>query len=80
MISSTSSSLLRIWCARWIGEVETKVWMRGRGGVAYRLAGAGDVGGDGAGEAGDDGALHARGDLADRLEIAAARRSESRPR
>ena len=30
MISSTSSSVLRIWCARWIGEVETKVWMRGR--------------------------------------------------
>ena len=29
MISSTWSSDLFIWCARWIGEVETKVWMRG---------------------------------------------------
>ena len=36
MISSTSSSVLRIWCARWIGEVETKVWMRGR--AAWRTA------------------------------------------
>ena len=38
--------------------------------LAHRLAGAGDVGGDGAGEAGDDGVLHAPGDLAHRLEIA----------
>ena len=31
MISSTSSSALAASCAcRWIGEVETKVWMRGR--------------------------------------------------
>jgi hypothetical protein len=30
MISRTSSSLLRIWCARWIGDVDTKVWMRPR--------------------------------------------------
>jgi hypothetical protein len=28
MMSSTSSWLLRIWCSRWIGEVDTKVWMR----------------------------------------------------
>jgi hypothetical protein len=36
MISSTSSSDLRIWCCRWIGEVDTKVWMRGF--LAWRTA------------------------------------------
>jgi hypothetical protein len=29
MMSSTSSWLLRIWCSRWIGEVDTNVCMRG---------------------------------------------------
>ncbi len=36
MISTTSSWLLRIWCARWIGEVDTKVWIRAR--LAWRTA------------------------------------------
>ncbi len=30
MISTTSSWVLRIWWARWIGEVDTKVWIRAR--------------------------------------------------
>ena len=57
MISSTSSSVLRIWCARWIGEVETKVWMRAR--LAWRTASPARAmsAGDGAGEAGDTGIL-----------------------
>ena len=44
---------LRIWCARWIGEVETKVWMRGR--FAWRTASPARSmsADDGAGEAGD---------------------------
>ena len=70
MISSTCSSVLRIWCARWIGEVETKVWMRGRAAWPDRLARAGDVGGDGARQTGDDGVLGPPGDLGHGLEVA----------
>ena len=80
MISSTSSWVLRIWCARWIGEVETKVWMRALPGVPHRRAGPIDIGRDGAREAGDHRVLAAPGDSAHRLEIAVARRSGSRPR
>ena len=71
MISSTSSSVLRIWCARWIGEVETKVWMRGRRACRTASPRAGDVALDGAGEAGDRRrSSSAAGDLRHRLEIA----------
>ena len=42
-ISSTSSGALRSWFSIWIGEEETKVWMRGLLGVAHRLPGGVDV-------------------------------------
>ncbi len=69
MISSTSSCVLRIWCARWIGG-----WRRrcgsGRASRGAPLARTGDVGGDRTGEAGDGGALGPAGDLGDGLEVA----------
>jgi hypothetical protein len=62
---------LRIWCCRWIGEVDTKVWMRGSC-AAHRLAGAGDVGRD-ARASPPRRVLHALGDEGHGLEIAVRR-------
>ena len=65
MISSTSASDLRIWCARWMGDVETNVWMRPRLGMTHGLARAIDVGVDGAREPRDRGAFFTRFAIAD---------------
>ena len=80
MISSTSASLLRIWYSRWIGDVETNVWMRPRLRMAHGLAGAVDVGGDGTRETGDRRLLHALRNRRHGLEVALGRDRESRLR
>ncbi len=53
-----------------MGEVETKVWMRGSLGVPDGCAGAGDVGLDRPREACDRGTLGAPGDLRHGFEVA----------
>ena len=70
MISITSSSVFFIWCARWIGEVDTKVWMRPR--WAWRTASpARSISAVMArARPGDGGALDLLGDGDDSFEIA----------